>query len=240
MPCPDPRPSRVDLWTPHRRRFCLGGLGLVAATRLAAQEAPRRPGDGRLPARPDSQGAATTWSKLLPAELVQTLRHGGHVLFFRHGQTDWQTRDALPQSGLGDRATQRNLSDEGREQGRRTGELFRSLGIRFGAVYSSPYFRARDFAELVAGRPAEVTNTLLGVGPNSLNGHRELLSRMPASGANTLLCGHQVAVVELGIVRLHELEEGSCLVFRPNGEPSRLEAISLCNHSDLLAMATAR
>ena len=62
-----------------------------------AQQGPRRPGDGIPVSRPDSQGATRTWSKLPPAELVQALQAGGYAVIFRHGRTDWQTRDELPQ-----------------------------------------------------------------------------------------------------------------------------------------------
>jgi phosphohistidine phosphatase SixA len=205
-----------------------------------AQQGPRRPGDGVPVSRPDSQGATRTWSQLPPGELVQALQAGGYAVIFRHGRTDWQTKDELPQRTFDDRRTQRNLSEEGREQGRRTGEVFRALGVRFDGVYSSPYFRARDFAELVTGRPAEVTRKLLGYDQIGLDGHRELLSRVPARGANTFLSGHQFAVTELGFVRMNELEEGSCLVFKPNGDPQKLELVAHLNHAGLLALAQVK
>jgi phosphohistidine phosphatase SixA len=204
-----------------------------------SQQGPRRPGDGVPVSRPDSQGATPTWSSWPAAELAKELRSGGYVLIFRHGRTDWRSRDQLPQTGFEDRSTQRLLSDEGREQARRTAEVFRALGVRFDAVFSSPYFRARDFAELVTGRAPEVTRKLLGYDQIGLDGHRELLSRMPAPGTNTLLSGHQFAVTELGFVRMNELEEGSCLIFKPTGDRQRLDMVAHLNHADLLALPAA-
>lgn len=196
----------------------------------------RRPGDGVPVNRPDAQGRSVTWSRLPPPELVRELRAGGYVLIFRHGRTDWSTSDQLPQRSFDDRRTQRNLSEEGREQGRRTGQVFRTLGVTFGEVYSSPYFRTRDFAELVTGRQPVVTLKLLGYNQTGINGHRELLSRQPQTGTNTLLSGHQFAVTEMGFVRMNELEEGSCLVFKPHGDEQRLEMVAHLNHADILAL----
>jgi phosphohistidine phosphatase SixA len=215
---------------------CMPALFGSALAQTVIPQGVRRPGDGIPVNRPDAQGRTKTWSKLPMPELVRALQAGGLVLIFRHGRTDWRTSDQLPQSSFDDRRTQRNLSEEGREQGRRTGEAFRAVGVVFGEVYSSPYFRARDFAELVTGRPAIVTFKLLGYDQTGINGHRELLSRMPPPGTNILLSGHQFAVTEMGFVRMNELEEGSCLVFRPNGDAQRLDMVAHLNHADLLAL----
>jgi len=50
---------------------------------------------------------------------------------------------------LGDCATQRNLSQRGREQARRIGEAFRERGIEFAKVYSSQWCRTRETADLL-------------------------------------------------------------------------------------------
>ena len=46
-------------------------------------------------------------------------------------------------------STQRNLSDNGRQQARKTGELFRSNGIANAEVWSSAWCRCRDTAQLL-------------------------------------------------------------------------------------------
>lgn len=57
---------------------------------------------------------------------------------------------------LGDCATQRNLSAEGRAQARRLGERFRARGVAVGAVRTSQWCRARETAELAfPGQVAE-------------------------------------------------------------------------------------
>lgn len=224
-----------------RRRLMLGlacspAMVCSAIAQPVIPQGVRRPGSGIPVNRPDAQGRSRTWSKLGMPELARALQQGGYALIFRHGRTDWSTSDQLPQSSFDNRRTQRNLSEEGREQGRRTGEAFRALGVVFGEVYSSPYFRARDFAELVTGREAVVTYKLLGYDQTGINGHRELLSKIPAPGTNTFLSGHQFAVTEMGFVGMNELEEGSCLVFKPNADPQRLDMIAHLNHSEILAL----
>ena len=228
-----------------QRRRLLAGLVCVPAmfgsalAQTVIPQAVRRPGDGIPVNPPDAQGRTKTWSKLPMPELVRALQAGGYAVIFRHGRTDWRTSDQLPQSSFDDRRTQRNLSEEGREQGRKTGEAFRAVGVVFGEVYSSPYFRTRDFAELVTGRQPVVTFKLLGYDQTGINGHRELLSKLPAAGTNTFLSGHQFAVTEMGFVRMNELEEGSCLVFKPNGDAQRLDMVAHLSHADLLALSTA-
>ena len=79
--------------------------------------------------------------------LWEKLRAGTHFAMLRHA--------LAPGFGdpenftLGDCATQRNLSDEGREQARRIGERFRDNAIVSVDVYSSQWCRCRETAELL-------------------------------------------------------------------------------------------
>jgi phosphohistidine phosphatase SixA len=78
------------------------------------------------------------------------LRDGGYILLMRHAQTVPGTGDP-PGFSLGDCKTQRNLSDEGRAQAKRTGEAFRSRGIALSDVRSSAWCRCIDTAVLAFG-----------------------------------------------------------------------------------------
>ncbi len=49
---------------------------------------------------------------------------------------------------LDDCGTQRNLSEDGRQQARRTGAAFRARSVQVGAVWSSQWCRARETADL--------------------------------------------------------------------------------------------
>jgi phosphohistidine phosphatase SixA len=82
-------------------------------------------------------------------DAVAALRAGGAVVAFRHALAPG-TFDP-PQFRLGDCSTQRNLSDEGREQARRIGAWFRTHGLVPVRVRSSPWCRCLDTATLAFG-----------------------------------------------------------------------------------------
>ncbi|HET8577110.1 MAG TPA: histidine phosphatase family protein [Methylomirabilota bacterium] len=145
--------------------------------------------------------------------LVEALRQGGYVIFFRHARTDFSQRD----SSLADCATQRNLSNEGREQARAIGAAIRRLGIPIGRVLASPYCRTRETAELAFGR-VEVTRDLLGRGASEEQSRiaasllRPLLGVPVEPGTNTVLVSHGFNLRAAdGIV----LAEGEAAIYRP-------------------------
>ena len=81
---------------------------------------------------------AGLWRMLAKSEVFAIMRHAiapgtGDPAAFR----------------LDDCATQRNLSEEGRAQARRAGELFRQNGVTVAAVFSSQWCRCRETAELL-------------------------------------------------------------------------------------------
>ena len=81
--------------------------------------------------------------------LWQELRKGGYVLLIRHADAPG-TFD--PQGfKLGVCSTQRNLSEEGRAQSRRLGELIRSKNVPITQVFSSEWCRCIDTATLAFG-----------------------------------------------------------------------------------------
>lgn len=84
-------------------------------------------------------------------QLWEKLRAGGYVVLMRHAQTTPGVGD--PEAfHIDDCATQRNLSEEGREQARRIGEALRRRGVRIGAVETSRWCRAVETARLAFGR----------------------------------------------------------------------------------------
>ena len=84
-------------------------------------------------------------------EIAALLRTGGVVAAFRHALAPG-TFDP-PEFRLGVCSTQRNLSDEGREQARRTGEWFKARQLQPSRVLSSPWCRCVDTATLAFGAP---------------------------------------------------------------------------------------
>lgn len=106
------------------------------------------------PAAAPAGGATATAVAGSSAPPLDALRAGGLVIVFRHAATDQSRPDREPVD-LDDCATQRNLSHTGQADARAIGTAFRDLGIPVGTVWTSPYCRARDTANLAFGR-AEV------------------------------------------------------------------------------------
>jgi phosphohistidine phosphatase SixA len=92
------------------------------------------------------------------APLWAALRSGGHVALVRHASTGGGAGDP-PGFRLDDCATQRNLSDQGRDQARRLGDRFRAEGIAIGKLLSSQWCRCRETAGLMKLGPLEPTPT---------------------------------------------------------------------------------
>ena len=79
------------------------------------------------------------------------LKKGGHVAFIRHEATEAGLGDP-PGYRLDDCATQRNLSETGREAAKRLGVRLRAEGVAIDKVYTSPWCRCRDTATLAFGQ----------------------------------------------------------------------------------------
>ena len=86
-----------------------------------------------------------------PAEWINALRQGGHVIVFRHGATHNDQADTDPLN-LDNVAKQRQLNDAGRAKHKEIGEIFRKLGIRVSAVHTSKIYRAIETGKLKIGR----------------------------------------------------------------------------------------
>jgi phosphohistidine phosphatase SixA len=173
-------------------------LGLLAPTVAVAQQAAAPP--------------------LAGADLLAALRAGGHILYFRHADTDHSQVDRGVR--LEDCTTQRNLTDRGRDHSRALGEAIRSLDIPIGAVLASPMCRTMETATLAFGTalksPAVREGGPLAPGtPGRFPALRELLSTKVAPGANTVIVGH--AYPYFTLVGGQYLDEGEADVVQPRG-----------------------
>ena len=83
-------------------------------------------------------------------DVAARLSAGGVVIAFRHALAPG-TFDP-PEFRLGDCRTQRNLSEDGREQARRIGRWFEARGLVPREVSSSPWCRCVDTAQLAFGQ----------------------------------------------------------------------------------------
>jgi len=96
-------------------------------------------------------GTAQDW-------LWEALSSKNHFALIRHARAPG-TGDP-PEFALGRRDTQRNLSEEGREQAKRIGDLFRAHGIDEAIVFSSEWYRCRDTAALLDLGPVNSLSAL--------------------------------------------------------------------------------
>lgn len=138
------------------------------------------------------------------AALWEALSRPGAILLLRHA--------TAPGVGdpegfrLDDCATQRNLSDAGREEALRWGLRLRERGIRVGAVWSSQWCRTRETARLLAGdalpapRDEPAFNSFFqqgdALGRSQTEAARRLLVRWRGPGALVVVT-HQVNITAL-------------------------------------------
>jgi len=142
------------------------------------------------------QAAAQENQDLSPAEIVEALRDGGHVIFIRHATTEVDYADQVD-AVMGDCSTQRTLSEEGWDEAKDIGAAFELYDIPVGDVVSSQYCRAWQTADLAFGRyektadlnfePAqEYTEEQMQTMRDNVRPH---LSAVPDE-RNTVLVGH--------------------------------------------------
>ncbi len=91
-------------------------------------------------------------------ELADRLKAGGHVLLVRHA---YAPGIGDPPGFVLDRCeTQRVLDDEGRRQAARVGQWLRAQGVERAQVYTSPWCRCRETADLLRLGPVTVEASL--------------------------------------------------------------------------------
>jgi hypothetical protein len=179
-------------------------FGFLVAIGFAATPAPAQP--------------TTPGTTLQESELIDALRRGGYVIYFRHATTNPEQADTVDPK-LGRCEAQRNLSADGRRMAGEIGGAFKTLRIPVGKVVTSPFCRTVDTAMLAFGRH-EVSNALyfaMGVGKPERDQQglalRQMLAAPPARGTNTVLVAHHLNLKEAAGV--WPKREGEAHVFRP-------------------------
>lgn len=176
------------------------------------------------------------------ASVLNQLRQGGFVIYFRHAATE--------RTGANDEAadlekceTQRGLSDKGRAQAAQIGEGVKRLRIPIGQVISSPFCRCKDTATLAFGRVRVDMGLYFALVPDPEEvkrlaaSTREMLSTAPAAGTNTVLVSHTANLREAaGIWPKHE---GMAYVFRPLGD-GKFEPAAMIMPEDWLKVASSQ
>jgi virginiamycin B lyase len=173
--------------------------------------------------------AAPSATQLEGRALVEALRAGGHVLYFRHAATDFSQEDTDNRNLVNCR-TQRNLTKQGRADARAIGAAFRELQIPVATVLASKYCRTRQTAQLAFGRVQTTLDltSLPSAGTDRERNRRvaalrRLLGTRPKARTNSVLVAHlfniQAAAADLS------LEEGEAAVFQPQGK-SRFKLVA--------------
>jgi phosphohistidine phosphatase SixA len=150
--------------------------------------------------------------------LMDALRKGGLTILMRHASTEPVAPDPAD-FDVADCATQRNLSERGREEARAIAAALPKLGVRISTVASSPYCRCLETARLAFGK-VEVSE-LLSVGDElsfqekheRARQVRELLAVAPEVGTNAVLLTHTGTL--LYSFGLDSRPEGIAHVFQP-------------------------
>jgi phosphohistidine phosphatase SixA len=161
--------------------------------------------------------------------LLDELKRGGYILYFRHFHTDhtrWHEDPIKPRHAemtVKDFRTtceeQRPLTPFGRRRARDVGALMKKAGIPIGKVLSSPYCRVVESATMLAGRePDETPYELVHRGGGltyemMAKNIRPLLGQVPPEGTNTLMVAHRPQMDDTRFI-----EEGECFVLEPLGE----------------------
>lgn len=138
-------------------RHCLSLSMLLALTAFAASTA------ASTDASPASAPVASKFAEVpASAELLAKVRHGGFVLYLRHGYTDNRRPDRVPAVDLNDCNTQRPLTEEGRQLAKRVGEAISKLRLPVSEIRVSPLCRARESAAAAfPGKPVTMDNLLM-------------------------------------------------------------------------------
>ena len=149
--------------------------------------------------------------------LVNVLRRGGYVIYFRHTSTDFGQNDEAMTS-YDDCTKQRNLTEQGRAEARAIGGAIARLQIPIGDVLASPFCRTIETARLIFGR-ATPSLAVRG-GPATNDGDRyadlrRLLSTPVPRGVDVAIASHGNPF--RAVAGTPYLAEGEAAVIEPRG-----------------------
>jgi phosphohistidine phosphatase SixA len=186
---------------PGAHRTVLRGLAVLAAAGSLALAGPAAAADELLAGR----------------ALVDALKAGGLVVYFRHAATDFGEND-INMTDYADCKSQRNLTDAGRADARAIGAAMKRLQLPVGDVLASPFCRTMETANLIFGRAAATPAVLGGPAaapPAKYGPLKTLLSTPPPSGVDLVVVGHGNPFH--AITNVPYLAEGEAAVLRPLG-----------------------
>lgn len=203
-----------------------------AAALLLATALPSLASNPREMASPDGEAHILDAAHFDPAmarRLVDGLREGGYVIYFRHFETGQDTPDYV-EATLGQCATQRQLNATGARQAIEVRTAFQSLHFPVAKVLSSPFCRAWQSADLAFGGHEVVDGLKLPKAKSKEFSEAEkaamagtlypLLAAKPPPHTNTVIVAHDDNLPTVGAP--YPENQGEALVFKPDGSGFRL------------------
>jgi phosphohistidine phosphatase SixA len=153
--------------------------------------------------------------------IIEMLRHGGYVLYVRHGVTNHEQSDS-DLSDLNNCQTQRNLSAQGKTESAELGKAIQQAGIKLSTVLSSPYCRCVDTAQTAFGQ-VDIAPSLRATFNENEQTTKQLLvylgkqlTEVPPEGTNSVLVSHSANLRE--VTGIWPKPEGVVHIFKPNGQ----------------------
>lgn len=147
------------------------------------------------------------------------LGNGGLVVLMRHASVD--TGKGVGDSLLRDPTClkERNLSEKGKKEAARIGEIFRARKIPVEDVLASPYCRTSDTAKIAFNsvNPVDFLSLLEVLPQEQAEVNSEILSNRIGSyngNGNLILITHEP---NIRVVSFETVEKGAFLVLKPSG-----------------------
>ncbi len=196
-----------------RRALAAVALALPCATALGLFRAASVQG-AEITNADSSAPAPAVSSALQGPALLQALRAGGLVIYFRHTATDFSRNDSAMQD-YADCANQRLLSAQGRDDAVRLGREIRALKLAVAPpseVLASPMCRTTEHATLTFGRARPVPQLREGQGGDYPELKRLLATPLP-KGRNRWIVGHGNPF--RAVAGPPHLAEGEAAIVRP-------------------------
>ncbi|MGD1904954.1 MAG: tandem-95 repeat protein [Leptolyngbyaceae cyanobacterium] len=174
---------------------------------------------------PGEQANADFVDLLEGAALLEELQDGGHVIYFRHAQTEKDFADQVT-ADVNNFSTQRVVSEFGVQQSLAIGEGFALSEIPFGDVITSDYGRAVETAAIAFGEYQK--DSALNFLPFEDYTDEQIeemranvtpfLTEVPEDGTNTIIVGHD-DLFEAG-TGIYPDPQGIAYVLTPDGNGS--------------------
>ena len=161
-------------------------------------------------------------------EIWEKLKNGGLVVLMRHTHTS--VKDTKPLLRDPTCVNERNLSEVGKKEATRIGNMFSTKGVLVSKVLTSPYCRTADTANIAfgSGQPVEFLTVLEALSQKQADANTEQLTQKIGSYSgrgNLILVTH---APNISAVSFENIEMGAFLVLQPMGG-GEFEEIGIIN-----------